>query len=245
MAQRSLAPADIDRLKQLDSCAVSNAIEQFDVRPRNEGFICGTAACLFPQLPPMVGYAVTGTIRSSTQPIAGGVYYDRIEWWRHFASIPAPRVMVLQDVDDRVGFGAFVGEIHANIAAALDCIGCVTNGAVRDVARLEALGFHAFAGAVSPSHAYAHIVEWGRPVEIGGLRLEPGDLIHGDRHGVLTVPLAVAAAIPQVAAELSRDERTLIEMCRANTFSIDGLSEMFDRRRAARPLLATPPSRKQ
>src|ERR1700722_5857731 len=168
MATHALASADFARLKTLDTCSVSNAIERLSARPRNEGFVYGTARCLFPQLPPMLGYAVTGTVQSSEQPMSGGWYYDRIDWWKYFESIPAPRVMVLQDVDERPAFGAFVGEIHANIAAALHCVGCITNGAVRDLEPIEALKFQLFAGAVSPSHAYAHIVDWGKPVEIGG-----------------------------------------------------------------------------
>jgi 4-hydroxy-4-methyl-2-oxoglutarate aldolase len=242
MATHALASADFARLKTLDTCSVSNAIERLSARPRNEGFVYGTARCLFPQLPPMLGYAVTGTVQSSEQPMSGGWYYDRIDWWKYFESIPAPRVMVLQDVDERPAFGAFVGEIHANIAAALHCVGCITNGAVRDLEPIEALKFQLFAGAVSPSHAYAHIVDWGKPVEIGGLRVNPGDLLHGDRHGVHNVPLAVAADVPRVAGLLHGQERELITLCRSLGFSIQALSEMFDHMRATHSSLEEPPS---
>jgi len=245
MVSHVLAPADFDRLQRLDTCTASNAIERFDVRPRNEGFIRGTARCLFPALPPTLGYAVTGRIRSSTQPVARGWYYDRIEWWRYLQSVRSPRVMVLQDVDQVPGFGAFMGEIHANIATALHCVGCVTNGAVRDLAPIEALGFQLFAGGVSPSHAYAHIVDWGQPVEIGGLRINSGDLVHGDRHGVQTVPLSVAADIPRVAVELGRQERELIDLCRSPHFSVEALSEMFDHMRATHSASGILPSSDQ
>src|SRR5579862_4386996 len=101
----ALAPAVFARLKTFDTCAVSNAIERLDVRPRNEGFVHGTARCLFPGLQPTLGYAVTGRIRSSTQPISRGWYYDLIDWWRYFQNVPPPRMMVLQDVDDVPAFG--------------------------------------------------------------------------------------------------------------------------------------------
>jgi 4-hydroxy-4-methyl-2-oxoglutarate aldolase len=241
MATHALAPADFDRLKALDTCTVSNAIERLDVRPRNEGFVHGPVHCLFPSLPPMLGYAVTGRIRSSSQPISGGWYYDRIDWWTSFQRMPSPRVMVLQDVDHAPGFGAFVGEIHAHIAAALECVGCVTNGAVRDLAQVEALGFQLFAGGVAPSHAYAHIVDWGQPVEIGGLRIHPGDLLHADRHGVQAVPLAVAADVPRVASELIRQEGELIDLCRSSNFSLEALSGMFDHVRATSSALGALP----
>jgi 4-hydroxy-4-methyl-2-oxoglutarate aldolase len=242
MVTHALMPADFARLKALDTCAASNAIEQLNVRPRNEGFVHGAARCLFPDLPPVLGYAVTGRIRSSTPPISGGAYYDHIEWWRYLATLPSPRVMVLEDVDQVPAFGAFVGEIHANIAQALQCVGCVTNGAVRDLGAIETLGFQLFAGGVSPSHAYAHIVDWGQPVKIGGLRIDPGDLVHGDRHGVQIVPLLVAADISRVANQLTGQERELIGLCQSPDFSIEALSAMFDRIRMARPKQGALPS---
>jgi len=242
MVTHVLAPADFDRLKALDTCTVSNAIERLDGGPRNEGFVHGPVHCLFPRLPPMLGYAVTARIRSSSQPISGGWYYDRIDWWTYFQRMPSPRVMVLQDVDPDPGFGAFVGEIHAHIAGALDCVGCVTNGAVRDLAQVEALGFQLFAGGVAPSHSNAHIVDWGHPVEIGGLRINPGDLLHGDRNGVRAVPLAIAANVPRVASELGRQERELIDLCRSSHFSLQALSDMFDHLRASRSVPGALPS---
>ncbi|MDR1989195.1 MAG: RraA family protein [Acidobacteriaceae bacterium] len=224
-----LTVADIERLKALDTCTVSNAIERFDVRLRNEGFARRGVSCLFPQLPPMVGYAVTATVKSSIQPMTGGIYYDRIDWWSTVLTLPAPRVLVLQDVDAVVGCGAFVGEVHANIARALGCIGCVTNGAVRDVPAAEALGFQMFAGSLSPSHAYAHIVGWGEPVEIGGLKIAQGDLVHGDRHGFLTVPASIAARVPDVAATLIEQERALLAECQKAGMSIETLRALLAR----------------
>jgi regulator of RNase E activity RraA len=132
---------------------------------------------------------------------------------------------VLQDVEPTPGVGAFVGEIHASIGRALNCIGCVTNGAVRDLPAVEAMGFHLFAGCVAVSHAYAHIIEFGEPVEIGGLKICSGDLLHGDRHGVLTVPLDVARHVPAEAAAIHREEHELIQFCASTKFSLEGLSE--------------------
>ena len=108
---------------------------------------------------------------------------------------PKPRVIVLQDADHEPGLGAFVGEIHATIGLALNCVGCVTNGAVRDLPAVEATGFQLFARHVSVSHAYAHITEFGEPVEIDGLKISSGDLLFGDLHGVLSIPLSIAAQV--------------------------------------------------
>jgi len=219
----ALTDEQLKKLQALDTCSVSNAIEQFDVRLRNEGFL-HDVGCLFPNLPPMLGFAVPAVIRSSMPPMAGRCYYNRIDWWRYVLTIPEPRVMVLQDLDHTPGIGAFIGEIHANIALALHCIGCVTNGAVRDLVQAEKLGFHLFAGSVAVSHAYAHIVEFGDAVEIGGLKIRSADLVHGDRHGVQTIPLSIASKVPDKAAEIQREERELMQFCKSASFSVESLA---------------------
>lgn len=118
-----------------------------------------------------------------------------------------------------------MGEIHAAIGRALNCSGCVTNGAVRDLPAVEAMGFKLFAGSISVSHAYAHIIEFGEPVEIGGLKIRSGDLLHGDLHGVLTIPLSVAAEIPDEAAKIIQEERQLVQFCASPQFSLKELEE--------------------
>jgi 4-hydroxy-4-methyl-2-oxoglutarate aldolase len=152
-------------------------------------------------------------------------YYDRMDWWRYIASVPSPRVMILEDLDQWPGVGAFVGELHAAIGRALNCVGCVTNGAVRDLPAVEALGFQLFAGSVAVSHSYAHIIEFGEPVEIGGLKIRSGDLIHGDRHGVQMIPLEIATQVPAEASKILEEERKLVGFCRSAEFSLEGLSQ--------------------
>ena len=226
MTQKTVcSPADLEKLKDLDSCTVSNAIERLNVRLRNEGFLSGVARCRFPKLPPMVGYAATARIRTASPPMSHRCYYDRMDWWNYVASLPQPRIMVLQDADHNPGLGAFVGEIHAAIGVALNCVGCVTNGAVRDLPAVEAMGFQMYANHTSVSHAYAHIEEFGEPVEIGGLKISSGDLLHGDRHGIVNIPLSVANQIPMLATEASAEELALIQFCRSPRFSLEELSE--------------------
>jgi 4-hydroxy-4-methyl-2-oxoglutarate aldolase len=212
------------KLKTLDTCTASNAIERLNVRLRNEGYIANTLCCRFQNFEPMLGYAVTGRIRSANAPMSGRYHY-RIDFWRYLATLPEPRVMVLEDIDHRPGLGAFVGEMHAVIGLALNCIGYVTNGSVRDLPAAKALGFHLFSGSVSVSHAYAHLVDFGDPVTIGGLKISSGDLIHGDRHGVQTIPFEHAERIPEEAAKIKHSESQLKQFCQSPEFSLDGLAE--------------------
>lgn len=224
-SRKGLSDVDLERLRAFDSCTVSNAIENLNARLRNEGFVSGTVRCRFPDMPPMVGYAATGRIRTVSPPMTQRCYYDRMDWWIYVASIPKPRVIVVEDADGKPGLGAFVGEIHAAIGVALDCVGCVTNGAVRDLPAIKALNFQLFAGRLSVSHAYAHIIDFNEPVEIGGLKIRSGDLLHGDRHGVLNVPLDIAAEIPAEASKILAEERELKEFCRSPEFSLDELAK--------------------
>lgn len=222
---KTISQEALKLLERFDSCTISNAIEQFEVRTRNEGFVNGSVRCLFPRLAPRVGYAATARIRTSSTPIAGRCYYDRLDWWSYLRTIPAPRFVVAEDVDHTPGLGAWVGQIHANICKALDCCAYLTNGAVRDLPRAEEADFQLFAGSVSVSHSYAHVVEYGEAVEIGGLQIRPGDLLHGDQHGVVAVPVSIASEIPRVAEDVIKTEQELIQFCRSKEFSFDKLAE--------------------
>ncbi|MFN7999375.1 MAG: RraA family protein [Bryobacteraceae bacterium] len=216
-----VAPEVLDRLRKLDACTVSNAIERLNVRLRNEGFANSSVRCLTPTLPPMVGYAATGRIRTAAAPTTRQWYYQRMDWWEYLKTIPAPRVVVMQDMDEHPGLGALFGEIHAHISTALDCIGYVTNGTVRDLPGIQRMNFNLFASGVAVSHAYAHVVDFGERVEIGGLPISPGDLLHGDLHGVQCVPATAAAQVPEVAAKLLSDESALIRLCQSPEFSLE------------------------
>ena len=109
--------------------------------------------------------------RCSNPPMQGHTYPNRTDWWNYVESLPAPRVVVIQDVDDQPGTGAFLGEVHAHILQALNCAGVVTSGSVRDMPPIEALGLPLFASSIAVSRAYVHIVGFGSPVEIGGLEM--------------------------------------------------------------------------
>lgn len=223
MNTEPLHSACLEQLRALSGCVVASAIEPFGVRLRNRGFTDSRVHCVFSELPPVVGYAATARIRTSDPPMEGHSYYDRRDWWDSLLKVPAPRVVVIQDVDKTPGLGAFIGEVHANILQALGCVGLVTNGAVRDLPQVNQIGFQMFAGNVSVSHAYAHVFDFGGNVEIAGLAVRPGDLIHGDLHGVQTVPHEIAAEIPDRARTILERRQDLVSFCRSDEFSLPNL----------------------
>jgi len=229
MSENGLSRDCLEQLRRFDTCTISNAIERKRLRPRNEGFIIGAAPCRFPKMPPVVGYAVTALMRSSMPPISGRWYYERMDFWRYLASVPAPRILVVQDADPLPGVGALFGEMHARICRALDCVAYVSNGAVRDLPAIEALGFQLFAGSVAVSHAYAHVAEFGERIEIGGLRISSGDLLHADLHGVQAIPRQIAADLPAVAEQMLLQEQELFRLCSQKNFNVEMLAAELER----------------
>jgi 4-hydroxy-4-methyl-2-oxoglutarate aldolase len=209
---------------------IANAIETFRVRLTNTGFTDGHIRCLFPDLPPMMGYAVTGRLRSGAPPISGS-YHDHGDLWSRIQNSPPPRILVLEDLDDKPGRGAFVGDMHAAILKALGCVGYLTNGAVRELPSVRDVGLHLFAASTAVSHAYAHIFDIGVPVTIDALEVKTGTLLHGDQHGVISIPAEIAADVPGVAARLQRSEKEVMEFCQSSFFSVAKLSELMKKAR--------------
>ncbi len=219
-----LATDVLDAIRAYDTPTMANAIETFDFRARNEGFMGADIRSIFPDMPTTLGYAVTGRIRSaapSTRP------YSPKAWWQHVLTVPEPRVLVFEDLDDPPGVGAFWGEVQTNIHRALGCVGVVTNGSVRDLLEVQALGFAYFARQVAVSHAYVHLVDFGSDVTISGVTVKEGDLLQGDRHGVLTLPIDRAPELPAAAVRLIARERRIIDFCRSKEFDVDGLAAVM------------------
>jgi regulator of RNase E activity RraA len=216
----------IDALRKISSPSIANAIETFNVRPRNQGFMSSEMRSLFPELGPIVGYAVPAVIRAEPQPQEGH-RASTFGWWDYVLSIPAPRVVVVHDLDEPRGQGAQWGEVQANIHKALGCVAVVTDGSVRDLDEVRALGFQFAAAHVSVSHAYVHMVDFGLPVKVGGLWVKPGDLIHADKHGVVTIPPEIAERVPDAVAKVEADERKIISLCQSPGFSAESLKTLY------------------
>ena len=224
-----ITPIDSDlleTLRKIPSCSIANAIETFNYQPRNIGFMGPEIKSIFPNMGHMIGYAVTAKIVADAAP-SGHMNVARTEWVDEIMKIPAPRVLVLEDLDWPNPIGSFWGEVQANLHRALGAVGTVTNGGVRDLDEMQEVGFFAFASCVLVSHAYVHITDVGVPVKIGGLEVEPGDIIQGDQHGVIKVPRDLAADIPAAVKRVEDGEQELIGYANSEGFSVEGLKEML------------------
>ena len=224
-----LTREQLDELGGLQSCAVANAIETFDLRPRNEGFMLPDVKCMFPELGGMIGYAVTGVIEAN-RPATDRMQVSRLDWIDEILKVPEPRVIVLHDLDSPNQVGSFWGEVQSNVHRALGCVGTVTDGGVRDLDEMRALNFRAFASQALVSHAYVHLVDANVPVTVGGLTVNPGDLVLGDQHGVTSIPREIASEVSAAVKRIEGEELDMIDVCQDPDFTVDKLKAMIQRR---------------
>jgi regulator of RNase E activity RraA len=223
---RPFTQADLDVLKQWDTPTICNGLELVAPERRAVGFTVEPVVAADPRLPPIVGLARVGTIRVKEPP--RGAVASRLDWYDYVAEADLPTVVVLQDLDDRPGYGAFWGEVHSNVHKALGALGCVTNGSFRDL-DAWAEGFQMIGGRVGPSHAHVHLVDFGRPVNVLGMCAGHDDVIHADRHGAVVVPADAVRALPAAIELIARREAVILDICRAKDFSAAKLREAVAR----------------
>jgi 4-hydroxy-4-methyl-2-oxoglutarate aldolase len=209
---------DLAFLRGVDSPTIANAIEPFKVRDRTEGFIGGEVRALFPEMPPMVGLALTVTMTNRPGPVAG-----RENWFRMYealAEIPVPSVLVVQDVSGAPTRCAFAGEVMATLAMRLGAVGMVTDGGVRDVHEVRALGFAYFSRYVVVSHGNFDIVDIGTPIVLDGQEVKTGDILHGDANGVVIVPRGVLDGLADAVQEVRTRERATMDFIKSPEHTI-------------------------
>ena len=217
-----LGEDDITFLESMDTPTVCNVIEIVAPERRGHGYTTRHLHCPFPDLPPKVGFAKTVTIRAKDPvPLGDGGYMNkRFDYLEYIASQPSPSWVVIQDLDDPAGYGAFWGEVQSNVHKALGCHGVVTNGCVRDIPMIAA-GFQILAGSIAPSHAFVHVVDFGGDVTVHGMAVKHADLIHADRHGAVVVPMDKIPAMRGALASLTKAEARIIDAARAPGVTVE------------------------
>ena len=227
-----LTPDLLTKLRAFDTPTICNALEIIDAKYRVTGFTTKPLVCPFPDLPPIVGYARTATIRATHTNEAEGKAgkAQRIAYYEYVASGgPAPSVMVIQDLDGAdIGYGAYWGEVQSAVHRGLGCEGVVTDGSIRDIPQW-APNFQALAGSIAPSHAWVHLADFGKQVRVHGMIVRSGDLIHADRHGACIIPASVADKIPAACDLLTRKEAVILGVARKKGFNMDQLREALNK----------------
>lgn len=218
----------IEYLQSVDTPTLSNAVELLEVRPRSAGFAPLTIRCLFPELGRMAGYAVTAQVETVTQASPGGPQ-GHLELYRLVEASRKPAVVVLQEIGGFPDFAAHCGEVMATLFRRLGAAGLVSDCAVRDLPEVRALGFHLFARGACASHAYFRVVRVGVPVTVCGLPVRPGEILHGDENGLITVPDVDLERLKAAVEEVRRHERRIMDYARSPEFTLDGYAAMAGR----------------
>ncbi|MEO6023689.1 MAG: RraA family protein [Burkholderiales bacterium] len=211
-----------ESLKKFDSPTIANALEIVFGERQTTGFTTQTPLVANEKLPPMVGYARTAMIRSSTPFDAKTARKNLLAYYEYVAQPPQPTIAVIQDVDSRPGLGAFWGEVNTHVHWGLGCIGMVTNGSMRDLDVMQP-NFQCLAATLSPSHAWVHVVEFGSKVDVLGMNVADGDIIHADRHGAVLIPAHTLEKLPAAIDFMARKEKVILDAAKSAGFTIDTL----------------------
>lgn len=225
---KPLNKSEIESLRAIDTPTICNLLEMVAPERRGIGYTTRQLNCVFPELKPMCGYARTALVRAKEPgPLAADDYVKlRFKYVEYVGSGPSPKISLVQDLDDPPGYGSFWGEVNSNVHKALGCQGVVTNGSVRDLDMI-AEDFQLLSGVIAPSHAFIHLVDFDCPVNIHGMLVHSGDLVHADRHGAVVIPHEVAREVPKALDLMQRREAVVINASRDPKFTVEKLKKAY------------------
>jgi regulator of RNase E activity RraA len=226
MTARSFNAADLEALKSWDTPTICNGLELVAPERRGFGFTVEPMVAVDRKLPPIVGLARTGLIRAKEKPL--GAIPSREDWYDYVARDELPTIAVIQDIDDRPGYGAFWGEVQSTVHHGLGVLGCVTNGSFRDVDMI-APGFQIIGGRIGPSHAFVHMTQMRCDVNVFGMLVGHDDVIHADFHGAVVIPAAAVRKLPDAIDLVSRREKVILDMAKTPGFTSAKMREALKR----------------
>ena len=218
----------INALREIDTPTICNLIEMAKPSRRGYGYTVEHLHCLFPDMKPIVGYAKTATMHAKQPSKYSPEEYLQIRnsYFDYLDHGEFPKISIVQDLDERPGYGAFWGEVFSACHKALGCVGAVTNGSIRDLDMI-ADNFQLLAGVIAPSHAYIHLVDWDCEVNVHGMVVQDNDLIHADRHGAVVIPGDVVAEIIDALDLMLRREKVILDVARGPDFSVEKLKDAW------------------
>ena len=226
MSELPFSTIDLEILKRWDTPTICNALEHVAAGRRAIGFTVEPMVAAHRKLPPIVGLARTGLIRAKEPP--AGPIPPRADWYDYVAAKDFPTIAVIQDIDDRPGYGAFWGEVQSTVHIHLGVLGCVTNGSFRDLDML-APDFQILGGRIGPSHAHVHIVQRNCDVNVFGMLVHSGDVVHADFHGAVVIPRDAVKLLPNAVELVARRERVILDMAKTPGFTSAHMREALIR----------------
>lgn len=235
---------DLMRLEAFDTPTICNALELIEPERRRFGYTTENVLCLNAPAGPRVGVARTATMRSAGAPVLAGedLKRERLKYYEYmYQDVGAPKICAMQDLDGvDAGRGPFWGEFNVRIHRAMNFRAIVTDGSVRDVAKLPD-DVLIVARGLRPSHAFVHIVDYNRQVSIFGMTVNPGDVVHADRHGAVAFPRVLAAEVGRRAEEFMASEAPILVACKKGTLTFSELARLYMARPGIGDVAGPPP----
>ena len=220
---------DIEALRLIDTPTICNLLEMVVPERRGYGYTVQHLHCIYPAMKPIVGYAKTATMRAKDPSRLTSQENAKVRsaYLDYVAEGDGSKISIVQDIDERPGYGALFGEVFSTVHKALGCCGMVTNGSVRDIDQL-APDFQVLAGLVAPSHAFVHVSQWQCEVNIEGMVVQDGDLVHADRHGAVVVPQSAVRGVLDSLDLMVRREAVILEAARRPGATVDDIKRAWE-----------------
>ncbi|WP_171229269.1 RraA family protein [Ruegeria sp. HKCCA4008] len=217
-----MTPSLLSLLRKVDTPTVCNAIEVAQGRRGFDRFTRGIMLSSAPEGPAIVGYARTAKIAAVNPPTEPPdiIKARRMAYYKYMAEAPGPSIAVIEDLDYPDCIGAYWGEINTTVHKGFGMSGALTNGVMRDLGDLPQ-GFPVVAGSIGPSHGFVHVREIDTQVSVFGLTVDPGDLVHADRHGALVIPNDVVDQLEAAIHKLLATERIVLDAAREPAFDFE------------------------
>jgi 4-hydroxy-4-methyl-2-oxoglutarate aldolase len=228
LKEKTISAETLNTLKNYDSATISNVIELFKVRPNVAGYMNGSIRAQYPRLPPVVGYSSTATFRTAYPSSEPNVYRRLAEHIERLQEIPEPRIVVVQDLDEPPA-AAVLGEVMSRVYKRFGCKGFITNGGTRDILQVEELNFAVFASSIIVSHGYPHLEEIHVPVHVGGLLVRPGELLHADANGVVSIPNNIATLVAETCPEFTAVENDVMKFLGDDRATASGYRDVWEK----------------
>jgi 4-hydroxy-4-methyl-2-oxoglutarate aldolase len=220
----AITPETLSKLTKYDTPTICNLIELFDVRPRNTGYMDDRIRAVFPEMPPIVGFAATATFRSAAPPRQGDVYAGLENQIEAFGTLSGPPIVVFQDLDEPTAAATF-GEVMCTTYKTFGAVGLITSGTGRDIDQVRAIQFPVFTNGTTCAHGYCHTLQVHVPVHVGGIAVYPNDLLHADVNGVSTIPHDIVAELADIADAFVAAEMVILDVLRSGNATVSAFSE--------------------
>jgi len=224
-----MTPSLLKVLQSVDTPTVCNGIEVAQGKRGFNAFTRGTVICSSPDEPAIVGYARTAKISALHPPSETPevIKKRRMKYYKYMAAAPMPAIAVVEDLDFPDCIGAYWGEINTTVHKGFGLSGTLTNGVMRDVGD-NPTGYPVVAGSIGPSHGFVHVKEIGTPVEVFGMQVSEGDLVHADRHGAVVIPKYLIKNLAGAIEKLLATEYLILKPAREANFDFQMFEKAWD-----------------